>query len=359
MYHSTDADFDAFEKEYIKTGGGFWFTDNMEYAQQHGNRTLSVYLAINKPFDADVQDTSKYTDNPENIINDKATQQKLMTDEFDGIVFSGKNRKTFIVFDTYTQKFNKTTKSLQEIVNGAEEATVKDLRNDLTQYGGTNDITFVWGNKKKGIVHIATDHSVDVLPKVIDTVIDGKITHFTKKNKTVHLMKNGIEAVLSLDEHGNTKTWLLTGWDTSISKDAEREFNATLGATQDGPTFSRSELGALLNTMSMTQPYKNVNSQIKSTQNRGTFSKDTGNIYLQRTQVNGMYDPELNVIVLERNLNTTTPPHELSHFWLNTILSNCSNRHKNKQNPQTKGKTHSVAYSCLNIDFVAVTTNNI
>ena len=44
-----------------------------------------------------------------------------------------------------------------------------------------------------------------------------------------------------------------------ISKDAEREFGTTLGATQDGPTFSRSELGALLNTMSMTLPYKNVN----------------------------------------------------------------------------------------------------
>lgn len=57
-------------------------------------------------------------------------------------------------------------------------------------------------------------------------------------------------------------------------------------------------------------------SQIKSTQNRGTFSLDTGNIYKQRTQVNGMYDPELNVIVLGRNFNTTTLPHEMAHFWL-------------------------------------------
>lgn len=30
-----------------------------------------------------------------------------------------------------------------------------------------------------------------------------------------------------------------------FSKDAEREFCTTLGATQDGPTISRSELGAL------------------------------------------------------------------------------------------------------------------
>lgn len=60
--------------------------------------------------------------------------------------------------------------------------------------------------------------------------------------------------------------------------------------------------------------------QIKSTQNRGTFSPDTGNIYFQRRQANGLYDPELNVIVLGRNFNTTTLPHELSHFWLNNTF---------------------------------------
>lgn len=60
--------------------------------------------------------------------------------------------------------------------------------------------------------------------------------------------------------------------------------------------------------------------QIKSTQNRGTFSPDTGNIYYQRRQANGIYDPELNVIVLGRNFNTTTLPHELSHFWLNNTF---------------------------------------
>ena len=49
-------------------------------------------------------------------------------------------------------------------------------------------------------------------------------------------------------------------------------------------------------------------SQIKSTQNRGTFSPNTGNIYHQRTQANGYYDAELKVIVLGRNMNTMTLP---------------------------------------------------
>ena len=48
-------------------------------------------------------------------------------------------------------------------------------------------------------------------------------------------------------------------------------------------------------------------SQIKSTQNRGTFSPDTGNVYKQRTQSNGHYDPELSFIALNRPHNIYRP----------------------------------------------------
>ena len=61
--------------------------------------------------------------------------------------------------------------------------------------------------------------------------------------------------------------------------------------------------------------------QIKSTDNRGTYSRDTGNIYNQGRSVNGFYDPELEVIVLGRSSNTGTLPHEMSHYWANTIFN--------------------------------------
>lgn len=48
---------------------------------------------------------------------------------------------------------------------------------------------------------------------------------------------------------------------------------------------------------------------------------DTGNIYNQGRRVNGFYDPELEVIVLGRNSNTGTLPHEMAHFWANTIFN--------------------------------------
>ena len=61
--------------------------------------------------------------------------------------------------------------------------------------------------------------------------------------------------------------------------------------------------------------------QIKSIDNRGTYGIETPNIYNQSRRVNGFYDPELEVIVLGRNSNTGTLPHEMSHYWANTIFN--------------------------------------
>lgn len=41
----------------------------------------------------------------------------------------------------------------------------------------------------------------------------------------------------------------------------------------------------------------------------------------QGRRVNGFYDPELEVIVLGRNSNTGTLPHEMAHYWANTIFN--------------------------------------
>lgn len=47
---------------------------------------------------------------------------------------------------------------------------------------------------------------------------------------------------------------------------------------------------------------------------------NTGQLF-QGRRVNGFYDPELEVIVLGRNSNTGTLPHEMAHFWANTIFN--------------------------------------
>jgi len=74
-------------------------------------------------------------------------------------------------------------------------------------------VTFITGDSKKGLKHIAERHGAKTVPKVINAVIEGDVTKHVANKKTVHLGKDGYEAVLSLDENGNKKTWLLTGRD--------------------------------------------------------------------------------------------------------------------------------------------------
>lgn len=58
--------------------------------------------------------------------------------------------------------------------------------------------------------------------------------------------------------------------------------------------------------------------QIKSTDNRGTFSPDTGNIYHQK-QV-AAWNPLRRSIQLFSGANETSIAHELSHFWLDNMM---------------------------------------
>ena len=167
------------------------------------------------------------------------------------------------------KKAQEVKNALQKIADGSEEETVADLRNDLEQYGGTNDVTFIFGDNKKGIQHIAQKHGIKTLLGVFDAVIDGNISKFVKGNKTVHIEKNGIEAVLSLDENGNKKTWLLTGWNNKISSDEEEQVRANSNPTQTKPTFSRQDLGAELSNI--------------ISDNNGIFNPDV-KIYYQKAE---------------------------------------------------------------------------
>ena len=62
-----------------------------------------------------------------------------------------------------------------------------------------------------------------------------------------------------------------------------------------------------------------------------TLSPDNAEIISEKTQevkqllqgrvANGSYDPELGVIILGRNMNEMTLPHEMQHYWLDKIFS--------------------------------------
>jgi hypothetical protein len=145
---------------------------------------------------------------------------------------------------TQTKENIKAVESaITEIVNGAEKSTAKGIRPDLEQYGGNGDVTFIWGDEKKGLYHIGYRRGTEVTTNVIKTVINGKIVRNSAVKKTVTLSDNGYQAVLSLDLHGTNETWVLTGWKENVP-DVTGEVSTQSGTTQTEPTFSRSDLGA-------------------------------------------------------------------------------------------------------------------
>lgn len=74
--------------------------------------------------------------------------------------------------------------------------------------------------------------------------------------------------------------------------------------------------------------------QIKSIDNRGTFSEADANIYYQGKRKGGAFDPITKQVILGRNSNTGTLPHEIAHFWLNELF----NRMHNNPNLPAQGQ---------------------
>lgn len=336
---------------------GEWITFSKEYAKMHGeNRFDGNYKIIEKKVpiknvwwdgndinewgydDGKGQKPTLYLkiENPKyqaEIPDNLKDIEKLREQGYDGIItpdgkyfvftitqikskynkgtFDAKNPNIFYqaqLSDKTKQKAREVRAALQKIANGAEEATVSNLRDDLQQYGGTNDITFIYGNEKKGLFHIASKHGgIKTLLKVLDTVVDGKISKFVKGKKTIHLLKNGAEAVLSLDENGNKKTWLLTGWDNKISPEEERQFSANLNSAQNTPTFSRRDLVAGLNN-SITDIDEKVKGQ--------TLYQEPNT---PRGSVTFADDIKQAFIKFNNTADKSTLIHELGHIWLKDI----------------------------------------
>lgn len=249
------------------------------------------------------------------ILNQYGVQGITYDGRTDGRCFVIFDDKAIAIIDTYNQSVaqsheneRQVARALQDIVNGKEEAVVKNLRPDLAEYGGSPDVSFMWGDNKKGLLHIGMKHGGDVIEHVIDTVLYGDVSRFAETKKTVTLSHNGYEAILSLDEHGKKKTWLLTGWQKNMP-DATGEVSTQSGATQTAPTFSRRDLGA------------GLSHYITNLQSRQT----AGQTY------RGGFSAAMNLIQLFQNADESTFMHEMSHFYLNELQKIAMNAGENSQ----------------------------
>lgn len=104
-----------------------------------------------------------------------------------------------------------------------------------------------------------------------------------------------------LDENGNVKEYNDIFKQASQYLDKEGIKGITYDGRQDGRCF------VIFNPESVKVLRKKFD--------------ELGNQLFQGRKVNGFYDPELEVIVLGRSSNTGTLPHEMSHYWANTIFN--------------------------------------
>jgi hypothetical protein len=86
--------------------------------------------------------------------------------------------------------------ALSKIEAGDSDAMIPSARLDLQQLGGTADIHLVWGNQKKGLLHIGQKRGKRVVAGVLEAVIRGKVSRHSSAKKTVSLDYNGFTAIL-------------------------------------------------------------------------------------------------------------------------------------------------------------------
>ena len=157
--------------------------------------------------------------------------------------------------DDSVRNISSGIEALRKIAAGEESVPKAMTRNDLTQYGGDNEITFYYGKTGNpennfrggyGIAHIGGKHGADTLLSVLNVIANGKIDRYVAGNKTVVLSDGQYEAVLALTRFGDKETWLFNGWKKDEGTGADGEVSTHSDATQANPTFSREDLGAVL-----------------------------------------------------------------------------------------------------------------
>lgn len=152
--------------------------------------------------------SGRFKNQPINLLSANNVKNNGQTKAFSRWnILEKKKERTRLVLTAYKQ-----------IQKGAKKVQISNLRNDLKEYGGSNNITIDKGialpkHKGYGLEHIADKHGNKAVYEVLNAVANGQIVRYIKSNQTVAIQHNGYEAILSLREGKRQKTWLLTGYD--------------------------------------------------------------------------------------------------------------------------------------------------
>lgn len=219
--------------------------------------------------------------------------------------------------------------ALQKIANGAENVPNAMTRDDLAQYGGDNQITFVYGKTGDtsknfkggyGLSHIGGKHGAETVLHVLKVIATGDIDRYVKGNKTVVLTDGEYEVLLGLTRFGEKETWLFNGWKKDEKTGADGEVSTHSDATQANPTFSREDLGAVLSDANIE---KILETSKKTVGKVATESQHTDKEPLVTSEgvVYGYTDGE-DIYLTPDGINPETPAHEYGHLWVKAVKKN-------------------------------------
>lgn len=153
------------------------------------------------------------------------------------------------------------------------------------------------------IIEPVTEEKYDAQGRYLGSV------HYTKT--TLPESKNfGLYSVYLKAESVNE----YSGEDIGVGEERATALESAKQSGKDGVIIYKADTGA-----GIANEYIVFDStQIKSVDNRGTYSSDTGNIYFQQRQrgKGGAYDARTRSVTLGGGANVTTLPHELAHYWI-------------------------------------------
>ena len=149
---------------------------------------------------------------------------------------------------------------------------------------------------------------------------NGWIDRYVEGNKTVVLSNGEYEVVLALTRFGNKETWLFNAWGKIEKTTGENgEVSATAVSTQANPTFSRTDLGAVVSNAKILQ--KKQISKFNNNIAEARIAYHGSGIELLQTPNGTIYGWSIGdeIYLTEEGMNPETPIHEYTHLWAKAL----------------------------------------
>ena len=157
LYHGTNGNFDTFEN--VKTEPGYWFTEDKEYASEHGKNLMEVNLNLTNPLDINtiegediLWDTAREVYGKQQVTEKEVLSNKvrdrLIELGYDGMIWEHSGKNTYIAFEPSQIRKINVKYSLdnqgRELSKGQieyfKDSKVRDEKgNLLTVYHGTTN----------------------------------------------------------------------------------------------------------------------------------------------------------------------------------------------------------------------------